>query len=402
MNNKGMTDVILVLVLSGIAVALIFIGIIYTYTSLACYTGVNIQQSKFISAYTPGQMVASGIELIEVKSSDSGCDTTTPPNCKNVTYTFRIKYMGASDARVSILGKEKQSTMDVDTDIYRDTTPNQLRINDEYSFIREFPKYTCDGGADFNLTIFAIGTSGVSNKTWSAHNDYCMSPAARDVNVSANSISNVGGNIVANVSITGADVEKLCPQATAWISIRRNNYQFTDALLVNSTGWSSGICSFVVDTNTTRVESNGWYPDNRYNFRTKIIVTNDTGATLVSGELVEATIVFPPETQMLSCTALIVTDKSGITYLARKVFSEIYTGGFCHSAKIWFTSGTAFSWVNNQKIFYVYSTNESITRSNDNIDSFYPKIIFNNFGGTGCQAVNITPVAGSVKLVQTC
>ena len=118
--------------------------------------------------------------------------------------------------------------------------------------------------------------------------------------------------------------------------------------------------------------------------------------------MVEATIVFPPETQMLSCTALIVTDKSGITYLARKVVSEIYTGGFCHSAKIWFTSGTAFSWVNNQKIFYVYSTNESITRSNDNIDSFYSKLTFNNFGGTGYQAVNTSPVAGSVKLVQTC
>jgi hypothetical protein len=395
MNKKGLTDVILVLVLSGIAVALIFIGIIYTYNSLACYVGVNLSQSKYMAGPSPGQFANAGIEIISnntyftnltdcrnrcsSQSCNDECRTKYKIGVDYVFYTFNIKYLGTLDSRINIKGTEKQTNSNIEADIYDETTMSKLHTSGTHVFSRAFPiSRSCE--SDFNVTFKVVDVlTGVLPTFWSNHTNFCIAPQAKDINVSVNSVSSNQTNVIANVSITGTDVAELCPQAIADIYVRRTGTSFDYSYLANQTD----ICSFVIDTNSTRVEKNNWLSDDRYDFRTKLTVINDLGITPASGELIEATVTFPAKTKMINCTDLVVTDSNGLDDLPRKIISETYSAGFCSSAKIWFSSGSSESW---PKTFYVYSTNYSLNKGNDNINSYYPIISFTYFANTGFYA----------------
>jgi len=426
MNKKGLTDVILVLVLSGIAVALIFIGIIYTYTSLACYTGVDLSQ-KFMAGGTPGQFANAGIELLNINTKftnlaicendcDTRCtfDTTCLSDCQTecakyqpeveyVSYSFRVVYRGASESIISIIGSEKQTMSDVDADVFINSTPSKLGANNEYTFSAVLPIIpNCE--ADFNVSISAEPSIGVINTTWWNHTKFCVSPEARDVNVIVNDVSYNSVNVTANVSITGSDVGELCPQAIAGFYVRRNSTMFSDALLVNT---SNRICSFVIDTNVTRLERNNWYND-YWKLRTTVNVLNDVGP-LSSDELVSVLLDFSNlgfDANITDCTKeLVVTKSDGINTLDRYVVQKATDNdGHCIRAEVWFNYGE-LSWANNTwKKFYVYSTYPNAADSNnyDSITNYLPKLIFSSFANAGYKAVNTTPTTGKVALAETC
>jgi len=386
MNNKGLTDVILVLILSGIAVALIFTGIIYTYSSLACYTGINLTESRFLSPAYAGQMGASVIELIENESEMVDFVNNVP---QNVTYTFKIRYMGASVSRVAVQGSEKQSLSDI-ADIYREITPNILTVRGEYTFVAKFPVYP-NCSADFIVIFSAPDTNGVSEYVWSHPNDYCMTPPIKDINVSVNNITYNGNQIDANVSITGSDVEVLCPRADISFGVRRNTFQVGDAVLVNNSG---GLCTFVIDTNTTRVNNNGWYND-AYDFRTPIQVTNTFGTSIPKDEVVQvdlnlsvAKIGF--DLNITNCTTkIVVTKADGTTWLKKNVTLAEYNnqGGHCSRAVIQFNADDqAGTWNSGvSRTYYIYSTDNAtiIAPSDAGFAPNNPSFEFTSFNKAG-------------------
>lgn len=499
MKKKGITDVLLVLILSGITVALIFVGIIYTYSALACYAGINISENRNIAAPFAGQLANAGVTITDVTTSFtdldtclsqccSGCDNTdyndcvdgangcTPnhnqgldldqcisgcgndnaciascnynhtqgldldyciiskccskcetygkcengcthnynPGLKYVSYSFEVEYLGTTDSAVLLIVNETQAGSEIPHPIFTNVTPSKLSTSDRFVFTKTFP-ITPNCKANLSATASAADVqSGVPEGNWNTTNDYCISPPEKDVNVSVNYVTyNPSAGIETNVSITGKDVSEFCPQASAAFYVRRNNFFDAEALLKNN----SDVCSFSIDTNTTRAEGNEWYTNPAYggdvfNLRTKFNVTNDIG-DITNDELVQVTLDFSGFTgdkSMLptDCTKqLVVTKKNGISELHKNVTYAENSDGYCSKAIIWFnwqtgkTGQADEAWKNgDSKIFYVYSTNRSATIvPPDNLDNYYASFTWTDFEGTGwCCSPYTIATTGSVTL----
>ena len=432
-----MTDVILVLILSGIAIALIFIGVIYTYTSLACYAGIDISKNRYLLGPNPGQFLNAGINIINVTTEgtnltdcQSKCQDPTKPDCdatcqaratecnskcatkfaagiEYVSYEFKIQYFGTPESKVSIIGKENQTATGAINQVISESTPSKLNAGDFYTFSKTFVKTTsCE--ADLNVTFTATdAATGVPSRHWSNHTTFCISPPAKDINVSVLSLAYVGNSVQTNVSVTGSDVYNLCPRAAGQFWIRANGTNDFTAELVNSSGQ---ICAFDIDTNATRADNNQWLSDS-YNLRTKFIVMNDIGTPITGDELVSVRIDFSgfygdPIALPPNCNLLNVTKADGVTPLHQNITYSETSGGHCSKADIWFDWGYKYldlvdgSWENGKpKIFYVYSTNDTtVTVNNEDLTAYYPTFTFIDFGALGNVSFNTTPASANVTL----
>jgi hypothetical protein len=306
------------------------------------------------------------------------------PGLDYLVYAFEIQYNGAIDSKVSINAYENQKAngLTVTNLVLSATTPSKLHTGDKYTFTKIFTKSTpCE--ADLNTTAEAFPeTKGIPRAINNTHNQFCLAAAARDVNVSVNSLTYLGsGDAKVNVSITGSDVPVLCPDAFATFSVRRVEKFDADALLKNS---SNNVCSFVIDTNATRAAKNEWFND-AWSYRTKVDVLNDNGDNLpeevvfVKLDLSPAKIGF--DANIKDCNKeLVVTDKGGKTKLKRTVI-QTATGadGDCTGADVYFNSGKA-NWPNNTwETFYVYSSNPNAAETDDLGSSYDPSIVFIDF-----------------------
>ena len=84
MNKKGINAVLLTLILSGIAVAFIFIGILQSYKLLACYMGVNWEQvANPTEVYVGQQFMTLNYSRFDITYET--CAKTCPPICEEVT-----------------------------------------------------------------------------------------------------------------------------------------------------------------------------------------------------------------------------------------------------------------------------------------------------------------------------
>lgn len=330
MNKKGITDTVLLLILSSIVVAMIFIGGMLAYQDLACYAGVNWSQQSY-----PGpqekSFFASRIEMnftytdpiTSTSCSGEGpakcataddydeciidntadCEARYPnPNIEYVDFNINVKYKGSTFSKVAVEAKETslQTYTDptlgivsdiIETTIFNGITEEKMVHNQDYNFAFTQPiTYDCDGS---NLTIKAYASdqfaTGIVPSYWREEFDFCLTPPTADVNVSVISFDQYPQQATAEgyeavVAITGNDVTKYCPNAT---------FAFT---AFNGTGTLVRIdeCNTIIDT-----KQGDWFED--YKFRTNFTVTNNIGIDLDGvdetqvenkGELVNVTLNF--------------------------------------------------------------------------------------------------------------
>lgn len=387
MNKKAVTALIIVLVLGGIAVAMIFTGGIYAFRSIACYVGINLSAFRVESAFGPhaGELGGSRI-LMDVTHEYSnyslcvqdcywnqtdcatGCDVACTsgvikdqtcidncldgcPSCiakcdtdyydTSLNYTawhVHLTYHGVSASNVTVTALEKDAN-GIDNPITSFSTPSPLSYGNTYnkSFVTARTE-DCVGDVTF---LAQAATTGIISATWPKEGylqvDFCSGAPKRDVNVTITGTRMnypATNQILVDASITGSDVAELCPNATITGKINT----------INGDG-QAVLCSFILDSRRT-----GW-PDDHWKKRLEISITNDVGVD-VTAEAANLTIDFSPD-NLTSCEEIMVYDKLTNTEVSRYVVE--YNKSICHVyMPVTITSG-------NTANFYIYYDNSDST-----------------------------------------
>jgi len=450
-SKKGIQDVILYLVLSGIAVAMIFIGILLGYQQIACYAGVDWAKHVSLGPYA-GSLQNLKIDLtvdridynlsqcnrsccMDVDLAKNICNKNPDTGKENYNegclalcakyyakdkeysiWTLNAKYNGAIPSNIIFSMNETRTytfpshapiTMTEMVATGRTSSEISLGETKIFTVIHE-KQFNCE--SIMNISVDTAGSdtgvpvSGVAPALWSESYDFCVSKPQADVNVTVYKpiLDNVQGDehIRVNVSITGSEVEARCPNATIhFIGTTTNN----EAILLK--------CDSIVDSRRTPW-AEGWA------FRTRFLVTNDLGDTKLRGkdglEAAKVYLNFTPSVigfdhNMSSCAIeLKITNSTSNASIKRYVSDEVVVntakGLRCYGAYVTFpvnfTSGTQtfFAYIQLKGTPLQEFTNSIYTEAQ--IAVYYPHFNFTDFT-TGTR-INTDFLGGLVLKKYTC
>lgn len=386
-GKKGITGVLLLLIVSGIAISLLFLGIFFAYKSMAEAVGVKFDISTL--KLNPYYGYKSKIIILSVdknitnqtycndscnndESCKLGCVTLYPIADANYSHWFiKLRYEGFVRSPVEYRVIENCTKGDEETIglIALNNTP-PLVYWEEYGIdiIKEI-FYECTGNISFYLSaindpgaeLYHIENGKEVKGPYNESNEFCASPPPRDVNVSINEIwfDTTTKNIIVNASITGSDVFELCPNASGVIT------------MTNETDEEEVVEPyFTLETNRSR-RSGGWY-DWSYLYRIKFYVHNDLGVD-VSNEVAVVNLSFKQYQDyynITDCSEIVITDESN-KKVGRNITSETYdSNGYCINATIEFVVDSIGS--GETKYFYAYFGSGTSTL-NDDVSQYYPK-----------------------------
>ena len=411
LNKKGVTEVMLVLIISGIAVALLFVGVFLSYEAFSEDLGIDFKKSQLIARphySTPSKIIITKVyrEDVDKQTCEQHCvsvhtDIPLQNSCKNDCeqyvdglnysrwYVF-FEYQGAVASKLTLHVFEETIRTDqhVLADVVKDTTDSLLVYGNDGMFtftkVKEEP---CQGNLtitfiadqDQNAEVYYLGVK----EPYFHENDFCVSPAPRDVNVSINELdldaNNDGtlGDIITDISITGSEVVELCPKANAIIA------------MTNKSGEEIPLpsCTFEIDTNRSNAPG-GWY-DEAWEYRVKFNLSNDAGEEITVPELGVINLDFSSAKDYYNisdCAKEIVITRTydGAPKLLSRVTSTSTVDGFCRRAKVEFVvnvsdtnDGELPFETGNVLTFFAYfgNTDSTVDESTDDagVIAYYPK-----------------------------
>ncbi len=256
LSRKGITSILMTLILSAIVVSLLFLGVFYSYKSLAKDMGVKFSLDSLKQKPTfsyKGYLEIRSITQFVTNSSkcsdnclnqncktsggsyDSACTQKCSHYCKleypnglnysvwDISYT----YHGYVESPIGVDLYEDQSGLGVGKNVYSNSSEETLPEMDG-SFNVKLKIYpNCKSNITINLT--AIDDPNVKPATNTSTYDFCVGLPVRDVDVAVGNVFNVKDSstssykISSNVSITGKDVPKLCPSADVYFFMLNNS-----------------------------------------------------------------------------------------------------------------------------------------------------------------------------------
>jgi hypothetical protein len=451
-SKKGIQDVILYLILSGIAVAMIFIGILLAYQQIACYAGVD--WAKHVSL---GPNAASFQKLkidLTVDRIDYNLSQCNRSCCMDVDLANNVCRLNPDTGKENYndgclaecakhYAKDKEYSIWTLKAKYNGAIPSNILFSMNETRIHNFPSHApvtmtdmvATGRTDseislgatklftvtkekqfncksiMNISVDTAGTdigapvSGVASALWGESYDFCISKPEADVNVTVYKpiLDNVQGDehIRVNVSITGSEVEARCPNATIhFIGTTTNN----ESIPLK--------CDGIIDSRRTPW-AEGW------SFRTRFVVVNDLGDTKLRGKdgLEAATVYldFTPSVigfdhNMSSCANEIkITNSTSNVSIVRNVTDEVF--GYnakgqprCYGANVTFpvnvTSGsqTFFAYIQlNVEPLKEFTDSRYIEAQ---IAVYYPHFNFTDF--TNGKFINTDFIGGLVLNKSAC
>ena len=287
-GKKGITSTLLVLIISSIAVSLLFLGVFSAYKSLAEEIGVEFTKVSLSQKPHYGyksQIIIESVDRDDINQSKCISECEGNPACRDSCIRrFPDPQRNASRWIVHYYYKGLVSS---------ELTIHMIEESMKGGVLAEIPVYL--EKTDYLVSPFSRGTFEIIlNKTENCHSkqtifldaerdpnavtvyedkdkfeeeyDFCVTPPQRDVNASVHNLvydSNTG-ELIATFSIDGSDVPNLCPVASAaFMGINKSGDG--EVLLAN----------FLVDTN--RSNSNPHWLDLNYFYRVKFKVINDVG-----------------------------------------------------------------------------------------------------------------------------
>jgi len=406
MNKKAITDFISTLILGSIAVSVIFIGVFYSYKTLACYLGTDLSQVS-LKVGNPGRFNEQSLSLNVLskeinlsycnntcllnnydkycsdKNSEDCLDTcsnlyngnkssydSSCPNCNNnndcltyctakscvsnceaaykdsskLNYFFNVTYKGATPTTIGIAVNEIKEGSNIPILIYSDETKDPLRYGDNYVFNKNFTKHeNCKSEMTVKL-IPKEESSSVRELTKTFENDFCLTIPEKKVNVSVHDFSYGSNSLSVTAAIDGEDVSTLCPDALFSFTLY-NKTSNSEEVPIDGSGQS---CQFILSTNRSKMP-NGWFNDLAYKYRAVIKVTNDMNIPTLNDELAEVSIDLSSFADIVgNCKNIVVTNSS-----SHPVSKWSSSGDINHNCYIQFTTGPSFP-PGSYKIFYVY------------------------------------------------
>jgi len=415
MNKKAITDFISTLILGSIAVSVIFIGVFYSYKTLACYLGTDLSQVS-LKVGNPGRFNEQSLSLnvsskeINLSYCNNTCllnnydkycsdknsedclincsnlyegnkssyDSSCPDNCNNndcltycttkscisscedaykdsskLNYFFNVTYKGATPTAIGIAVNEIKGGSNIPILIYSDETKDPLRYGDNYVFNKNFTKHeNCKSEMVIKL-IPKEESSSVRELTKTFENDFCLTIPEKKVNVSVHDFSYGSNSLSVTAAIDGEDVSTLCPDALFSFTLY-NKTSNSEEVPINGSGQS---CQFMLSTNRSKMP-NGWFNDLEYNYRVRINVNNPLYNSAFrpmptyENEPALVNIIFPENVCIPNCDYLLLTDANS-QILSSWAFRDFgyRKDGCCGSVSIEFVTNSSFF---GSKIFFAY------------------------------------------------
>ncbi len=433
MNKKAITGVMLVLIISGIAVAMLFLGIFLSYKSFAEDLGVNFTVSSLIGKphySTPGKIIILDVtqETInqssckekceEIHSCDAHpknencdyCSADIQSNCESCKQSCESEYMedlnyskwivdfryeGNVPSQILLYMTEKRERDGVifESIIVQNTTDYMFSYGNTGRFIITKPQQTpCHGEIEINLTADKDPNSKTYFKgedkpsSFKESYDFCVSPPEKEVNISILSVD-FDGSIpltTTTVSITGDDVLELCPTAT--VSLSMTNKEGREVMMKDSGGDD---CLFTIESDRSKQPS-GWYSE-EWKYRVTIELENDVGTDITSETaLVELNLsddYLGYDVNITDCEKEIVITTSDNIPLERNVLSyETDEDGYCTYAVVEFVVDSLSDGAKVE--YYAYFGNPDANIENDDTVQYYPTYVVTDF--TSGSSTNLT------------
>lgn len=302
-SKKAITAMMFVLIISSIAVAILAIGISYSYRSLAGTMGIDLSASSLTQrphSTEQGKIVMKSVTQRNETQTDcnqSCIDTETAGNvdaCKvhcgedypkvDVNYSrwdIAYTYLGNFPSAVNTQLREKRLRDNVvfESMVYDETTSYLLNYGKDMT-VKIIKEKTTGCNGNVTITLSAVQDNNVilyypddskpeNKKSFFDIYPFCVSPPEEDVNVSLTGISfdSANSNVSLNASITGSKVEKKCPKAE--ITMFMSNKTGVETLMQDKNGID---CIFTIDSNRS---SAGDWIDARLKYRVKFNITNN-------------------------------------------------------------------------------------------------------------------------------
>jgi len=281
-GRKGITGVLMTLILSGMVVALLFLGVFYSYEKLANDMGVkfsldSLKQKPTFSykgyiEFKNTTFLTNNTKCKEDCASNAACeaqcDKDYPDDSNYSVWRVWYLYHGFLKSRIMINLFEEQpnfggGNIGIGKEIYSNMSEITLPGMEGYFDIKLKAYTPCESNITINLT--AVDDPNVVPVGNKSHFDFCIGLPVKDVDVVVKSVLDTSDSssnkyyISSNVSITGGDVPKLCPSADVYFFMLNETHGHLLPVLDCSLGSQitlGNIFYGVIDTNRSNT---GWH-----------------------------------------------------------------------------------------------------------------------------------------------
>ncbi len=238
MNKKGMSQIMLTLIISTIGIASIFLGVYLAYTQFASDMGIsyNIPNSLSSQPNYPSKIVITNVYSEEFDTSD--CSTLFSSDFCNslgleadltyVYYRVEFKYTG-NPSFVSLLVTEKQGGAVEEKQVVMTSTGYIVHYdtsaNIRFVAVKNEDEECSDTNDIFSLSsddsiskLYYLDANGKEVEgPYKESHDYCMTKIEKDIDVGVCSVgvSDDGSNLkfTVDTSFTGNDLKVIKPSA---------------------------------------------------------------------------------------------------------------------------------------------------------------------------------------------